>query len=321
MLRWFAWTRNPEPARASTPRPNWIVTCQRTGLAALLWVAMSTLPALAGEEQVANPLGTEPDFAAICERAAVQAARVTGVPISVLKAISLTETGRKNNGRFRPWPWTVNMEGKGFWFDSHTEALDYATKEFARGARSFDVGCFQINYKWHHQAFSSIDHMFDPLANALYAAEFLTSLYKQKGSWNAAAGAYHSLNPVHAKPYQARFETIRARFAAEDGLPLPDVSASELAAATGGVDPALRQEVIRINTFPLLQGGAQGLMGSLVSPEAASGLSLLAAMSPARSLFAAPEPPIDPPLPETGAQDVPQADATDVPFPDLGAIY
>lgn len=264
-----------------------------------------------------------PDFAAICEQAAVQAARATGVPISVLKAISLTETGRKSNGRFRPWPWTVNMEGKGFWFDSHAEALDYANKEFARGARSFDVGCFQINYKWHHQAFSSIDHMFEPLANALYAAEFLTSLYQQKGSWNAAAGAYHSLNPIYAKPYQARFETIRARFAAEDGLPLPEVSAQELAAATGGVDPALRQEVIRINTFPLLRGGSQGLMGSLVPPDAAAGLSLLASSAPARSLFAAPAPVKEEALPEAAANLAaePPTDEADVLFPDLGAIY
>lgn len=314
MLKWFSWRRHSELAKGRS-----ILQARTSGLRrlaiAVIWLGISPSSAFAIEE----PTQQQPDFAAICEQAAVQASRATGVPISVLKAISLTETGRKTNGRFRPWPWTVNMEGKGFWFDSHSEALEFAKREFARGARSFDVGCFQINYKWHHQAFSSIDHMFEPLANALYAAEFLRSLYQQKGTWAAAGGAYHSLNPVHAKPYQARFETIRARFAAEDGLPLPDVSAADLAAAAGGVDPALRNEVIRVNTFPLLQGGTQGLMGSLVSPDAVAGLSLLASSGPAQSLFApiGPEPDS---LPEADVA-VPPPDEMALPFSDLGAIY
>lgn len=315
MLRCFAWTRQSEPARGMGQRRSSLAPA-RIAAIALFWLASLVGIAVAAEE----PTPPIPDFAAICDHAAVQAARATGVPISVLKAISLTETGRKTNGRFRPWPWTVNMEGKGFWFDSHDEALAFANQEFARGARSFDVGCFQINYKWHHQAFSSIDHMFEPLANALYAAEFLRSLYQQKGSWGAAAGAYHSLNPVHAKPYQARFETIRARLTAEDGLPLPEVSSAELAAATGGVDPALRNEVIRINTFPLLQGGAQGLMGSLVPRDAAAGLSLLASSGQAQSLFAPPD--AEPAtLPEAAAAADSPADEAALPIPDLGAIY
>lgn len=317
MLRWFAWMRQLEMARPLSPRPTRFAVCRMVAMATLLWLGITARAGAATEE----PLAPTSDIAAICEQAAVQAARATGVPISVLKAISLTETGRKSNGRFRPWPWTVNMEGKGFWFDSHAEALAYAKQEFARGARSFDVGCFQINYKWHNQAFTSIDHMFEPLANALYAAEFLTSLYQQKGSWNAAAGAYHSLNPTYAKPYQARFETIRTRFAAEDGLPLPEVSERDLAAATGGVDPALRQEVIRINTFPLLRGGAQGLMGSLVPSDAAAGLSLLASSGQVRSLFAAPGEAETEALPAIETEAAAEPPADEQPFPELGAIY
>ena len=298
------------PARVQLPRSA-LILCA---------VMLQTLRSEAAGD-VAVP---QQDFAAICEHAAVQAARVSGVPVSVLKAISLTETGRKSNGAFRPWPWTVNMEGKGFWFDSYAQALEFAKAEFARGARSFDVGCFQINYKWHHQAFTSIEQMFDPLANALYAAEFLTSLYQQKGSWDAAAGAYHSLNPKHANPYQARFETLRARFAAEDGLPLPDVSEPELSAAMNGVDPAVRREVIRINTFPLLQGGAEGLMGSLMPPDAAAGKSLLAATAPAQSLFgplAANETQPEAPATEVEAgQAGPDIEATAETI-NLGAIY
>jgi soluble lytic murein transglycosylase-like protein len=66
----------------------------------------------------------------------------------------------------------------------------------ARGARSYDVGCFQINYRWHGQHFASLDQMFDPDANAAYAARFLSELYAEFGDWSRAAGAYHSRTPV-----------------------------------------------------------------------------------------------------------------------------
>ncbi|HEY0275587.1 MAG TPA: transglycosylase SLT domain-containing protein [Paenirhodobacter sp.] len=154
--------------------------------------------------------------ASVCERAAEEAARRSGVPVSVLKAISLTETGRKAEGGFRPWPWTVNMEGAGHWFDTLAEARAYVQGEHARGAQSFDVGCFQINYRWHGEAFSSIDQMFEPLPNALYAARFLSELYAETGNWNDAAGAYHSRTKSFADKYAARFAQIRQNFIAED---------------------------------------------------------------------------------------------------------
>lgn len=221
---------------------------------------------------------------ATCERVSEEAARRSGVPVSVLKAISLTETGRKVDGKFRPWPWTVNMEGAGHWFDTLDEARAYVFKEFKRGARSFDVGCFQINYKWHNQAFSSIDEMFDPLANALYAAKFLSELYAETGSWNAAAGAYHSRTKEFADRYAARFADLRARYLEQDGATeivamgtaprqpgygdIPEIP--DIVLAMNG--PAEAPRAPRINTYPLLQktGAAAPPLG------AAPGASLFA---------------------------------------------
>ena len=158
------------------------------------------------------------EAAAICESVAEQVSRESGVPVSVLKAISLNETGRKRDGAFRPWPWTVNMEGAGHWFDSRDQALTYVFKEFKRGARSFDVGCFQINYKWHGENFSSIEEMFDPLANGRYAARFLSDLYIELGDWKKAAGAFHSRTKKYADKYSARFSSIRKKYLHEDGV-------------------------------------------------------------------------------------------------------
>ena len=194
----------------------------------------------------------------VCDRAAEFAAEQTGVPVAVLKAISLTETGRKRNGTMRPWPWTVNMEGKGVWFNSEDDARAYVYKNYKRGARSFDVGCFQINYKWHGQEFASIEEMFDPVPNALYAAKFLLKLYREKGDWGDAAGAYHSRTPKYANRYEARFNAYRLGLVNDSEPPSPALLVSTAA-------PVSVAQPERINRYPLLRsnGGARAL-GSLV---------------------------------------------------------
>jgi len=39
----------------------------------------------------------------------------SAVPLRVLEAIALAESGRTYDGTRRPWPWTVNFGGPGFW--------------------------------------------------------------------------------------------------------------------------------------------------------------------------------------------------------------
>ena len=138
-----------------------------------------------------------------CDVAAAQAARQTGTPIEVLRAIGRVESGRTTDAGFHPWPWTVNVEGRGRWFESRLAALSYLRQRQADGSRSFDVGCFQINYRWHGDAFSNLDAMFEPMENALYAATFLGDLYQEFGDWPKAIGAYHSRTEIHATRYTA----------------------------------------------------------------------------------------------------------------------
>ena len=151
--------------------------------------------------------------------------------------MALTETGRNRNGRMRPYPWAVNREGKGFWFKSREEALAFAKASVAAGRPSFDVGCVQINYRWHRHAFPSLEDMFDPEWTATYAAQFLRTLYEERGSWSAAAGAYHSLTPDLAQVYRARFDRLLA------GLEPGTLTEAEalVAAATPGRRLSTRQ--------------------------------------------------------------------------------
>ncbi len=156
---------------------------------------------LAASQALAGP-------SALCDEAANRASDQFGIPFEILKTITRVETGRAGKTGMIPWPWTVNMEGKGLWFDSESLAKEFAYKHFKNGARSFDIGCFQINYKWHGQAFSSIDQMFDPDSNARYAAQFLISLKRQTGSWTKAIGAYHSKTHAAAEKYLARYNQV-----------------------------------------------------------------------------------------------------------------
>ena len=187
-----------------------------------------------------------------CLDAAREASARTGVPYDVLAAISLTETGRTREGRMQTWPWTVNVEGKGAWLDTREAALAHARGAYAQGKRSFDVGCFQLNYRWHGENFASIAEMFDPGANALYAADFLSRLHAEFGDWERAAGAYHSRTEVYARKYRARFRSYRA----EIGAPPPAQPARQAPAA---------QPVRTATAYPLLSGavGARST-GSLV---------------------------------------------------------
>lgn len=222
----------------------------------LFWICLFCLPA---SPVLASAHG-------MCDQVARQAAQESGVPVSVMKAITRTETGRVQGGRLTPWPWTVNMEGAGHWFDNRSEAEAYVAKHHARGARSYDVGCFQINYRWHGQHFASVAAMFDPLTNARYAARFLTELYAESGDWSKAAGAYHSRTPKYANRYRTRFDRIRSRL---DGT--PEVSPRLAEAA-----PSPVQSVPRPNLYPLLQPGAQSLgFGSLVPSTATSRPALI----------------------------------------------
>lgn len=232
------------------------------------WFIIRFLIALAIGSISTNPvLSASPGVSNICRTSANYAALKTGIPETILLAISLTETGRKRDGRFEPWPWTVNMEGKGVWFNSRKAAFDYATSNFNRGARSFDVGCFQINYKWHHQAFESIHQMFDPKTNAVYAAKYLLTLYTEKGNWEDAIGAYHSRTKKYADRYKKRFKNIHARISGTEKLP-----------SSAKQNPVRLAAIQRENLYPLLHHHAENApqsSGSIFSLQRTSKSSLI----------------------------------------------
>jgi hypothetical protein len=132
--------------------------------------------------------------------------RTEGIPQYLLAAISTTETGRWHPAlEMRlPWPWTINSQGKGHYFKTKEEAVQFAQKLWAQGVRSMDVGCMQVNLKHHPKAFNSLQQAFDPAYNVRYAASFLRDNYQQAGSWKRAVAHYHSRTPSRGNAYMGR---------------------------------------------------------------------------------------------------------------------
>lgn len=136
-----------------------------------------------------------------CLEAVVAAQRRFQIPDNILLAIGIQEAGRKINGKISIWPWAVNAEGKGIYFKSREQAISWVRERQVQGVRSIDVGCMQINLHWHKDAFASLEEAFDPVANATYAAQFLSELKRSEGSWWRAAGSYHSRTETHRNRY------------------------------------------------------------------------------------------------------------------------
>ena len=130
------------------------------------------------------------------------------IPTHLLAAIATTESGRydKQLGMAIPWPWTINVEGKGYYFNSKAEAIAQVQNLRARGHASIDVGCMQVNLKHHPKAFADLNAAFDPATNVAYAAKFLRDNYATLGDWIKATAAYHSRTPVYGARYLTEIE-------------------------------------------------------------------------------------------------------------------
>lgn len=201
-----------------------------------------------------------------CDAAALAAAETHGVPPQVMLAITRVETGRQRQGDLQPWPWAVNQAGSSYWFDTSQEAEAFVRATIEAGQSSIDIGCFQLNLRWHGEHFASLQAMFDPQQNADYAARYLVQNHSRTGNWVDAVATYHSATPAYAEAYIEKVETVLAQLNA-GARAFRSVNGSGLETDA----PAPRE-----NRFPLLLPGTSGALASLV-PTGRSAAPLVAA--------------------------------------------
>jgi soluble lytic murein transglycosylase-like protein len=123
-----------------------------------------------------------------CEKEMLRASKQHGVPIGMLYAVGLTETGRAGSLQ----PYALNVEGKASYGLTLNQAMKLFDDARKSGAKLIDLGCMQINHYYHAAHFASVRDMFDPAQNVDYAARFLKQLYAQEGTWTLAVARYNA---------------------------------------------------------------------------------------------------------------------------------
>lgn len=148
---------------------------------------------------------------ALCLGAIAEAGPRHGLPPGLLAAVARIETGRPLpvTGDRQPWPWSVNADGVGLFFDTRAQAAAEAARRLAHGARYVDIGCMQVDLRMHPDAFPTLADAFNPASNTEYAARLLASLHAAGHGWPVAAGLYHSATPGLLEPYQAKVARMR----------------------------------------------------------------------------------------------------------------
>ena len=101
-----------------------------------------------------------------------------------------------------------NGPRQGSFFPSKAAAITAVRKLQADGVRNIDVGCMQVNLKYHPKAFENLEEAFDPAANALYTAQLFAKLRRTTKSINRAVAHYHSTTRDRNRPYTKKVMRI-----------------------------------------------------------------------------------------------------------------
>ena len=137
----------------------------------------------------------------ICKNEIRKTEEILNIPKNLLLSIALTESGKKINGNFVPWPWTINTKGKGEFFKNKKQVIAKVKKNLKNRKKNFDLGCMQINYYYHGSKFMNIEDMLDPSKNVFYSGKFIIHLKNKHKNWEEAISRYHSNTPWRKKKY------------------------------------------------------------------------------------------------------------------------
>ncbi|WP_449411887.1 transglycosylase SLT domain-containing protein [Methylobacterium komagatae] len=124
----------------------------------------------------------------VCEQQMAQAAAKHGVPLGMLYAVGLTESGKRGSLQ----PYAMNIQGRAYFGTSAQDVMQKLAESQASGIRLVDLGCMQINHHYHRAKFPSLEAMIDPRQNVEYATRFLKELKDREGSWTLAVARYHA---------------------------------------------------------------------------------------------------------------------------------
>lgn len=122
-----------------------------------------------------------------------QIAKECEVPEIVLEAVCSVESNFRCN--------VLNVGGKSISFESKDLAIKFLKKLIQHGVTNVDVGCMQINVRWHGNNIQSPEQLFDEKTALRYGAKLLKTLSLEKGGWLQGILFYHSGDPKAQSRY------------------------------------------------------------------------------------------------------------------------
>lgn len=127
------------------------------------------------------------------------AAQQAGVPVTMLYAIALQESGMNLQGRHVPWPWSLNVAGQTQRFPNRAAAcaaLKRALQQFK--PTQVDAGLAQVNVGYQQHRYQEPCELLNPYRNLRIAAQILLEQHQPGQDWLTTAGRYH--HPAGGEP-------------------------------------------------------------------------------------------------------------------------
>ena len=187
--------------------------------------------------------------ALLCEYLAKDAEKKYGLPENILLSISRVESGyQKVDGVIRAWPWTLNAGGDSAYFQTKEDALRSLEDRIKKGVTNIDIGCMQLNFRWHKDFFNNLSDMINPIENVDYAARFLKKLHQRHRSWEKAVKFYHSSKSKFNVKYYRKVKAVWKKENNESSL-APKLVAAVVAPKSKKANVFIKKE----ETVPLIK--------------------------------------------------------------------
>lgn len=132
-----------------------------------------------------------------CIGYAIEAEEKNGIPSGLLVAISLVESGRGG----APQAYAMNVAGRSIYAKNSTDAVRHLRGSDGKLRSNSYVGCMQLSVGVHSRQFGQLEQMIQPRHNVNFAANLLTRLHRQEGSWRSALARYNGGSQRVAQNY------------------------------------------------------------------------------------------------------------------------
>ena len=142
----------------------------------------------------------------------------------------------------------MNAGGDSSYFQTKEDALRSLKDRINNGVTNIDIGCMQLNFRWHKDFFNNLSDMISPIKNVDYAARFLNKLHQRHRSWEKAVKYYHSSKSKFNVKYYRKVKAVWNKENNESSL------APKLVAAVFAPKPKKENIIIKKKeTTPLIK--------------------------------------------------------------------